>query len=41
MLTTIVEKENEEGIDYSIDCSLELSESSDSVDKLYSLASSS
>jgi len=41
MLTPIVEKENEEDIDYSTDCSLESSESTDSVDKLYSLASSS
>jgi len=38
MLTPIVEKENEKDIDYSTDCSLE---STDSVDKLYSLASSS
>lgn len=41
MLTPIVEKENEEDVDYSTDCSLESSESTDSVDKLYSLVSSS
>lgn len=41
MLTPIVEKDNKEDIDYSIDCSLESIESTDSVDKLYSLASSS